>query len=61
MALAAGVHPKVVQKRLGHTSIMLTLQTYSHTIQAMEAAAAEQVAPSAESAAAVIEAPGLDS
>jgi len=43
-ALAAGVHPKVVSERLGHSSIAMTLDTYSHAIPAMEADAAERVA-----------------
>ena len=30
MALSAGVHPKVVQERLGHSSITVTLDVYSH-------------------------------
>ena len=29
-ALQAGIHPKVVQERLGHSSIAITLDTYSH-------------------------------
>jgi integrase len=29
MALSAGVHPKVVQERLGHANIGVTLDTYS--------------------------------
>jgi integrase len=32
LALAAGVNPKVVQERLGHSSIALTLDTYSHAV-----------------------------
>lgn len=32
LALAAGVHPKVVSERLGHASITITLDTYSHAI-----------------------------
>jgi integrase len=44
LALAAGVHPKVVQERLGHASINITLDTYSHAIPAMQADAATQVA-----------------
>ncbi len=32
MALAAGVNPKVVQERLGHSSVTLTLDTYSHAV-----------------------------
>jgi integrase len=38
------VHPKVVQERLGHSSISVTLDTYSHAIPAMQESAAEQVA-----------------
>lgn len=30
--LAAGVHPKVVQERLGHSSITITMDTYSHVM-----------------------------
>ena len=44
LALAAGVHPKVVSERLGHASITITLDTYSHAIPAMQEAAAELVA-----------------
>lgn len=42
--LAAGVSPKVAQERLGHFSVSLTLDTYSHTIAGMQADAARQVA-----------------
>lgn len=44
LALAAGVHPKVVQERLGHASITITLDTYTHASPAIDAAAAEQIA-----------------
>ena len=30
--LAAGEHPKVVQEMLGHSSVQLTLDTYSHLL-----------------------------
>ena len=30
LMLKASVHPKVVQERLGHASIQITLDTYSH-------------------------------
>ncbi|MGH3319413.1 MAG: tyrosine-type recombinase/integrase [Streptosporangiaceae bacterium] len=43
-ALRAGVHPKVVQGRLGHSSIAMTLDVYSHVTEGMDAAAAETVA-----------------
>jgi integrase len=45
MALASGqVHPKVVQERLGHSTISITLDTYSHVAGALHAEAAEHVA-----------------
>ena len=44
LALAAGVHPEVVSERLGHASIMITLDTYSHAIPAMQEMAASLVA-----------------
>ncbi len=36
LLLMAGVDPKVVQERLGHSSIVLTLETYSHVIPSMQ-------------------------
>ena len=42
--LAAGISPKIAQERLGHFSVSLTLDTYSHTIAGMQAEAARQVA-----------------
>ena len=44
MALAAGVHPKVVQERLGHANIGITLDTYSHVTAGLHDDAAETVA-----------------
>jgi integrase len=44
LALAAGVHPKVVSERLGHADIALTLNTYSHAIPALQETAAILVA-----------------
>jgi integrase len=44
LALQAGVHPKVVQERLGHANIGITLDTYSHAIPAMQEDAAAKVA-----------------
>jgi len=38
--LASGVHPKVVQERLGHSSIAVTIDTYSHVVPALQEAAA---------------------
>jgi integrase len=42
--LEAGVHPKVVQERLGHATIAITLDTYSHAIPAMQQGAAAKIA-----------------
>ena len=42
--LAAGISPKVAQERLGHFSVSLTLDTYSHTVAGMQAEAARRVA-----------------
>jgi integrase len=44
LALAAGVHPKVVQERLGHANISITLDTYSHAVPALEEQAAATIA-----------------
>jgi integrase len=35
LLLAAGVHPKVVQERLGRLQIGITLDTYSHVVPTM--------------------------
>jgi integrase len=43
LALTAGVHPKVVQERLGHASITITLDTYSHVLQGLQEDAAAKV------------------
>ena len=39
--LMAGKHPKYVQKLLGHASIFITLDTYSHVIEDMDGGLAE--------------------
>jgi integrase len=44
LALASGVHPKVVQERLGHATIGVTLDIYSRVTARMQSDAAEQVA-----------------
>lgn len=38
--LKAGIHPKVVQERLGHSNIQITLDTYSHVAPGLQEAAA---------------------
>lgn len=37
------VHPKVVQERLGHASIVITSDTYSHVMPGMQEEAAEKI------------------
>jgi integrase len=34
--LAAGVHPKIAQERLGHSTVSITLDTYSHVLPGMQ-------------------------
>jgi integrase len=41
--LSSGVHPKVAQERLGHHSIAMTLDLYSHVMPGMQADAADRV------------------
>jgi integrase len=43
LLLSAGVHPKVVQERLGHASIQLTLDTYSDVLPTMQKQAADEI------------------
>lgn len=43
LLLSANVHPKVVQERLGHSSITLTMDTYSHVIPGMQDEAADKL------------------
>ncbi len=44
LALAAGVHPKVVSERLGHATVAFTLDVYSHAVPALQEDAADRVA-----------------
>jgi integrase len=41
--LASGIHPKVAQERLGHSSVAVTLDIYSHVLPGMGAEAAKKV------------------
>jgi integrase len=43
LLLKAGVHPKIVSERLGHSSITLTLDTYSHVLPGMQDEAANKL------------------
>jgi len=40
---AAKVHPKIVQERLGHSSIAITMDIYSHLMPNMQGEAAAAV------------------
>jgi integrase len=43
MLLRKDVHPKIVSERLGHSSISITLDTYSHVLPDMQKEAAEKL------------------
>ncbi len=48
MLIAQGEHPKVIQSRLGHSSIQVTLDIYGHLFEGLDEAAADRlVAPTA--------------
>ncbi|MFC1873530.1 tyrosine-type recombinase/integrase [Chloroflexota bacterium] len=42
LMLKQGVHPRVVQERLGHASIAITLDAYSHVMPGLQEAAARR-------------------
>ncbi len=42
LMLKQGIHPKIVQERLGHSSIQITLDTYSHVVPGLQEAAAKR-------------------
>jgi integrase len=42
LMLKAGVHPKIVSERLGHATIGITLDIYSHVLPGLQEAAAER-------------------
>ena len=44
MALRAGIHPKIVSERLGHATVGITLDLYSHVAPSLDQEAAETVA-----------------
>ena len=41
--LAANVHPKIVQERLGHANIAITMDLYTHVMPGMQDEAASRV------------------
>jgi len=40
--LKQGIHPKIVQERLGHSTISVTLDIYSHVVPGLQQAAANR-------------------
>lgn len=43
LMLQRGVHPKIVSERLGHATVGITLDTYSHVLPGLQAEAARQL------------------
>jgi integrase len=48
--LSEGVHPKVVQERLGHASIAITMDIYSNVMPNMQSDAAAKIDPAFKAA-----------
>lgn len=44
LALEAGIHPRVVQERFGHSTISITLGMYSHVGPTLHDEGAESIA-----------------
>jgi len=42
LMLKQGIHPRIVQERLGHSTISVTLDTYSHVAPGLQEAAAQR-------------------
>ena len=42
LMLKAGVHPKIVQERLGHSSVAFTMDVYSHVVPGLQENAAQR-------------------
>lgn len=43
LMLSAGTHPKVVSERLGHATVNITLDTYSHVLPDLQQEAAVMI------------------
>ncbi|MBI4306006.1 MAG: site-specific integrase [Chloroflexi bacterium] len=43
LGMQAGIHPKVMSERLGHASVLITLDTYSHVMPGLQEAASESL------------------
>ena len=42
--MKAGIHPKTMSERLGHATVAITMDTYTHAIPALQEEAAELIA-----------------
>ena len=42
LMLQQGIHPKIVSERLGHSSVSITLDTYSHVLPGLQERAARR-------------------
>jgi integrase len=51
LMIAEGAHPKLIQTRLGHSNIQVTLDTYGHLFPALDVAIALQIDAARERAA----------
>jgi integrase len=43
LLLTAGIHPKVASERLGHSSVVMTIDTYSHVQPDMQKEAPDKM------------------
>ena len=43
MLFAQGVHPKIVQEMLGHSTVSITMDLYSHSTPSLQAAAVQRL------------------
>jgi integrase len=43
LLLAANEHPKIVSERLGHSSVTITLDVYSHVLPSMQQGASDKL------------------
>jgi integrase len=41
--LSSGIHPKIAQERLGHSSVSVTIDLYSHVLPGIQAEAVNRV------------------
>lgn len=58
--LQAGVHPKVVAERLGHATVQVTLDIYSHVLPTLQQDAAQRLDATLAAAAKALQPGGLE-